>query len=289
MSRAVRTRGHGQGPTRRRSRGAAQRQRHTGPVRTQTLQPAPPGSTREAGWLAGVVPPDPFFDGSSSAGFAATVRLLHPATDADGAPVTWAQVAARTGRRLHPGSTWEEVSGTARTRRTTRSDWPGGEPELGELGGAGWDALLGHLTRWSGSGASCVAALDEDLPWVSGAGVGSYGDPHHVEPPQGPAFPAEVLSAAPRVRLLRTCLLLTGPLAAVRTLGRSRRSREQHWFERHGPTALWPADRSWLVLTDLDADCTLVAGPRTLIDAVVADDRLEPRPRASTAPDPAAG
>ncbi|WP_432571008.1 hypothetical protein [Kineococcus sp. SYSU DK005] len=250
-------------------------------MRPQTLQPAPARSTRDATWLSSVVPPEPFLHGCCFPTFAATARLLHPATDTDGDPVTWAQVAARTGRRLHPHSTWEDVSATVHTRRTTRSDWPGGEPELGELGEAGWDALLSHLTRWSGSSASCTIALDEGLPWVSGAGLDVYGDPHHVEPAQGPAFPADVVSTAPRVQVLRTCLLLAGPLAAVRALGRTRRYREQRWFERHGPTALWPADRSWLVLSDLDADCTVVAGPRTLVDAVAADGRLETRPEAS--------
>ncbi|MCI2237992.1 hypothetical protein MO973_38040 [Paenibacillus sp. TRM 82003] len=252
----------------------------------QQLRPARPSTVPDAIWSSDAVPPDLFTPGGGTVEeFAATARLLHPASDTDGQPVTWAQVAARTGHGLHPHSTWDEVSGAVHTRRSTRSGWPGGAPELGELGEPGWDALLSHLTLWSGSGsgAACLLAVAEDLPWVrGGAHVGFYGDPHHTGPPQEPAFTAEVLTAAPRVQLLRTCLLLAGPLAAVRTLGRTWRYQDRHWFERHGPTALWPVERSWLVLTDLDADCTVVAGPRALIDAVRADDRLEARPQAAS-------
>ncbi|WP_432536830.1 hypothetical protein [Kineococcus arenarius] len=211
-------------------------------MRTPQLQPAPPGSAAGATWLSSALPPDLFTPRGCAL---------------DG--------FAATARLLHPAGDVD------------------GHPELGELGEPGWDALLSHLTRWSGSDAACLLAVDEDLPWVrGGAHVGFYGDPHHSEPPQEPAFGAELLTAAPRVQLLRTCLLLSGPLAAVRTLGRTWRHRDRRWFERHGPTALWPAGRSWLVLTDLDADRTVLAGPRTLVDAVSADDRLEAQPQAAS-------
>ncbi|WP_432521022.1 hypothetical protein [Kineococcus sp. SYSU DK006] len=94
-------------------------------------------------------------------GFAAAARLLHPATDEHQRPSTWAQVAARTGHPLHPASTWEQAAGTVRTRRTTREDWPGGPPVNGELGETDWDALLGHLSRYSGAGATCYLAVDD--------------------------------------------------------------------------------------------------------------------------------
>ena len=37
----------------------------------------------------------------------------------------------------------------------------------------------------------------------------------------------------------------------------------------------WPADRSWFVATEIDFEWTFVAGERTLIDRLLADDRLE--------------
>ena len=169
-------------------------------------------------------------------GFAAAARLLHPPLDAAEHPATWARVAAHTGHHLGPDTSWEEVSSTVHTRRCTRTDWPGSEPDDGELGDAGRDALLDHLSRCSGAGAACYVAVDDIPPWVSGQGLGSYGDPHHLEPPQEPAFPPEVRNAAPRLEVgSRSYLLLTGPLHAVPTLGRTTRYRDQRWFERHSP------------------------------------------------------
>jgi len=52
------------------------------------------------------------------------------------------------------------------------------------------------------------------------------------------------------------------------------------WPERAGigglmPQMLWPADRTWSVASEIDWDSTIVAGSRSLIDAVLADERFE--------------
>ncbi|WP_369056597.1 hypothetical protein [Kineococcus terrestris] len=237
------------------------------------LQPAAPHTAASsAAWLRTRLVPGPH----APTGFAAAARLLHPARDEHEQPATWAQVATRTGQPLHPDTTWEQVSATVRTRRSSHSRWPGSDPHLGELGQAGWDALLRHLRRYSGTRAHCLLAVDENLPWVSGHGIGFYGDPHHIEPPQEPAFDAHVRARAPRLLTgSRSYLLLTGTLDAVPTLGRTLRYREERWFERYSPSLLWPLDRSWLVCTDLDFDYTFATGPRSLLEAVLADDRLE--------------
>ncbi|NAZ84293.1 hypothetical protein GTR02_21045, partial [Kineococcus sp. R8] len=156
----------------------------------------------------------------------------------------------------------------------------------GELGDTGWDALLSHLARYSGSSTRCLIAVDDSLTWVTGGpGVQFSGDPHHVEPPQDPAFSSWLLNSTPRLRVSsRSYLLLTAPLDALRTFGRTWRYQDQRWFERHSPSLLWPLDRSWLVLTDLDQDYTYIAGPRVLLDAVLADPRLEGQPQDTTPP-----
>lgn len=46
--------------------------------------------------------------------------------------------------------------------------------------------------------------------------------------------------------------------------------REASW-----PTAIWPLDQSWFVGSDVDLDCTLVGGPRALIDAILDASELE--------------
>jgi hypothetical protein len=41
------------------------------------------------------------------------------------------------------------------------------------------------------------------------------------------------------------------------------------------PNQWWSDDHSWCVATEIDFDSTLVAGSRALVDAVLADERLE--------------
>lgn len=38
---------------------------------------------------------------------------------------------------------------------------------------------------------------------------------------------------------------------------------------------IWPDDHAWVLVTEVDFDSTIVAGPRPLIDALVADPTLE--------------
>ena len=41
------------------------------------------------------------------------------------------------------------------------------------------------------------------------------------------------------------------------------------------PQLLWPGDQSWVVASEIDWDSTIVAGSRSLVDAVLADERFE--------------
>lgn len=41
------------------------------------------------------------------------------------------------------------------------------------------------------------------------------------------------------------------------------------------PQLLWPQDHSWVVASEIDWDSTIVAGSRSLVDAVLADERFE--------------
>lgn len=44
---------------------------------------------------------------------------------------------------------------------------------------------------------------------------------------------------------------------------------------RHAPNLIWPADRSWLVASEVDFDSTLVGGNAELIDTIVESPKLE--------------
>jgi hypothetical protein len=78
---------------------------------------------------------------------------------------------------------------------------------------------------------------------------------------------------ASRVRLpQRNYLLFEGPLEAATDFG---------WYLTWGqfvpqsPNLMWPQDRGWCVATEIDLPCTLVAGPKGLIERLEANPRLE--------------
>jgi hypothetical protein len=79
----------------------------------------------------------------------------------------------------------------------------------------------------------------------------------------------------PRVRLPhRDYLLYQGPAEAVVTLA----GLDGAWGQ--SPNIWWPADRAWCVATAIDLPWTYVGGPRGLIDAILAEDRIEALPAA---------
>lgn len=41
------------------------------------------------------------------------------------------------------------------------------------------------------------------------------------------------------------------------------------------PQLIWPEDHAWVLASEIDWDSTILAGPRGLVDAVLADDRFE--------------
>ncbi|MGO2519127.1 MAG: hypothetical protein ACTH8F_03305 [Microbacterium sp.] len=58
------------------------------------------------------------------------------------------------------------------------------------------------------------------------------------------------------------------------------RPAEEHGSEpwAQHPSILWPADRAWVMVSEIDYDSTIVAGSRALIQAICADAALEALP-----------
>jgi hypothetical protein len=58
------------------------------------------------------------------------------------------------------------------------------------------------------------------------------------------------------------------------------RELEEHGFppSAHTPSLVWPADRAWVIVTEVDYDSTIVGGTPELISALCADPRLETLP-----------
>lgn len=58
------------------------------------------------------------------------------------------------------------------------------------------------------------------------------------------------------------------------------RELEAHGFapSAHSPSLMWPADRAWVLVTEVDYDSTIVGGTPELVEALCTDARLEALP-----------
>jgi hypothetical protein len=224
----------------------------------------------EAGrWIA------PRLEGSSGKvgrqvpdGYDAYVRVFHRATDGEGIPVTWAQVAEALGRTAHRQMQWHKLVGAHNPPEMLGSEWPGSDPPIGLMDEATLAALCGVLEQHTENPESCFFGLSTIIGGV------------------WEAHPEAVELSLPQ----RGFVVFGGPLSAVDRVGfesgehwvtdvyrdghRERRKLPSRWRPR-APNLIWPADRSWLVHSEIDFDSTLVGGTRALIDALMSASDLE--------------
>ncbi|MGG5260420.1 hypothetical protein [Phycicoccus avicenniae] len=165
------------------------------------------------------------------AGFPRVVRVLHPV----GENGTWASVAARTGRTMHPLVQWRHIADHVVDGRSDDID-----PEEGSIPAGTLEAVLRH----------CPA--DGDVVHAVWSGFGG------VEPPE-PLL----------VGNLRDYALFTGPCVAVTDWP----GMDTPWGQ--SANYLWPSDRSWCAATEIDWDFTLVACADEVAGALLADPALE--------------
>jgi hypothetical protein len=250
--------------------------------------------------------------GVAGTGFAAYARVLHPVTavlddrtvvDASGDHPAldevrwrWADVAARTGTVMHSRVSWAAVCGRDDESDVTFPDgWRASPPEEGWFDPVVLAALTEHLAHATSTPDDLVAGFWagwSDLSGGSTLAVGWQGD--------------DVLSAQERAELdefsaRRTAShrrdqdALVASLAAPRFLWPERdlvlaatdlsTLADPTWLDdtrlgpvaplRHTPQMLWPEDHAWVVASEIDWDSTIVAGSRSLVDAVLADERFE--------------
>jgi hypothetical protein len=198
--------------------------------------------------------------------FEGYVRLFHPATDADGKPATWAQVAAELGGTAHREMQWHRLMGSAQPH-DDYSAWPGREPPIGELDEPTLKALCTILEDHTVDAEHCFFGLS--------------------------TIHAGVSETYPEAGLLRWThrdfVVLCGPLTAAGEGGYTSSNagitrlvdgtRKQVpptplWF-RQPPNLMWPDDHSWFAQSEYDLDSTLIGGSRELTDALLASPELE--------------
>lgn len=195
--------------------------------------------------------------------FDAYVRILHPGrifdgTSPEGRPVTWGEIARAEGRKASADAQWHSSEGAADLQNVIGANWDGSGPEIG-LG----REVLGRLCRvlanntsevehcyfgiWTGWGAENYAALWQLVGTRSDAGIPQFGVPRYAG---------------------RDYLLLCGPLkSAVELVEKS--------LMHTSPNYIWPSDRTWCLVTDVDLDSTLVGGSDLLIEEIIAEDKIE--------------
>ncbi|HJU01414.1 MAG TPA: hypothetical protein VJ966_09440 [Actinomycetes bacterium] len=204
-------------------------------------------------------------------GFPAYVRILHPARGPDDRPLRWAEVAAWSGRTMHPLAQFHAISRPAAIAPTGSAPWDGEPPPDGNLPAELLRIFCATLAEHTSTPESCWFCLWEGYGWLYGSpSVAVMGRRGAIPVP--PASPAQVLNG-PHVRLpSRDYLLFTGALAAATQLGWT---SPGGGFFPQSPNLFWPQDRAWCVASEIDLFCTLVAGSDELAEALVGDPRLE--------------
>ena len=204
-------------------------------------------------------------------GYRAYARILHPPRDADGEPVTWAEVAATTGRTVHALAQWHAVVDSPDMNNFGGSGWPHGSPIGGSLAEEALGPLCDVLAAHTTTPDDCVYGLWEGWGWIHGSpAIATLGSRESVASP----FTAQEL-ASPRLHLpSRDYLLLGGPVSAALALS----CYDESWPAWQSPNLLWAADRAWFLASEIDFDSTLVAGETDLIADILACPALESWP-----------
>jgi hypothetical protein len=209
-------------------------------------------------------------------GFDAYARILHPAWETGDRPVTWAQVAAWSGRTVHPRAQFEAIARPAAGGGITARPWQD-PPEPGTLPprllAALCDILAAHTRTpdhcwfcvWDGY--SRPAGPHAEVAATAPGGAADEPPQPRVLPPQFPPG----LTSLPEVLLPeRPYVLLEGPLDAAGELGMTTYDQS--------PSLFWGDDHAWLVATDVDLDSTYLGGSAALVRDLLADGRLEAVP-----------
>lgn len=177
-------------------------------------------------------------------GFQAYARVLHPAGE-----TRWSEIAAITGRLLHPEVQWQHLVAPAGgviapTQWDAKSRWT--MPEAGTLPPRQRLRLSRLLTPFTSTPSRAWFAL-----WDG------YGDLA-----AGLREPGQ-----PRLRLPhRDYIVFFGDMAELSA------------WPRSGPNLWWPEDRAWFVCSEIDLVSTYVAGSSGLVAKLAADAELEALP-----------
>ncbi len=235
-----------------------------------------------------------------------------------GEPVTWAQTATAMGTAMHALAQWRALiaPGVIAQNEDFARDpagWRYIDPREGQLEPTSLAAVAGVLTEHTTTPGSGFAALWEGWGGVTG-GMG-YGasrvlfspagqdDPRHAgvlgrsardvfndvfrRPQWQPGILSDEISRGPRFKLPDRAYVLFRAATVdfadpgwILTAPWRDRASEEHGFaaDAESPSLLWPEDRAWVLVSEVDFDSTIVAGSHELVRALCGDARLEALP-----------
>lgn len=202
-----------------------------------------------ADWLAAALPPAAPADATVASlvppVFPAYARVFHPAAryaGDDDVDVTWAEVAAANATVAHPAMEWGSITGLMEFYdQADQSPLWDGAPARGHLPADVAQTLIDVLRRHTETPQECWFGVPADL------------------------VPAD---AGPLELGGNDFWLIRGPIELA-----SANLAEEPSEQSAG--IWWPADRAWLVVTDIDLVTTYVGGSSACIAEIVAHPRLE--------------
>lgn len=214
-------------------------------------------------------------------GYPAYARILHRARGPRSGSVRWAEVAAATGRVLHPLAQFASLAGRWQYERRVGLGWPGKNPDEGTLDLEQLRELCRILAAHTTTAELCWLTVWEGWGNLPSAWPRSYPrirQPHRAyflfQLPLGDVVDFSIAidsfheeSSSSRYLVSSSSAAAAADDVAVPTGGRPVRTQS--------PSQWWPADRAWAVATEIDFDSTLVAGSDALIQEIVNSAELE--------------
>jgi hypothetical protein len=243
-------------------------------------------------------------------GYAAYARVFHPATrdrraasawrrqdrsaavDVETETVPWSTVARAFGTSMHALAQYHRLPGPASEPYGEVLDadgWRYSAPLQGNLEPEVLAALTsvlcvhtstpgqGVAAIWEGWGGLTSSAGYSRLTFHSdGPGTTSTTQPAGDGGPGSGLLPASVVNG-PKLELPGRRHFLFSAAPAAFTDPQWTRAAPWHHDPRwpQSPSLLWPDDRAWVMVTEVDFDSTIVAGSNALVAALVADPGVE--------------
>lgn len=193
--------------------------------------------------------------------------------------VSWAEVAAWSGRALHPLVEWETLS-TPVDPLTPGRPWDGEEPGEGTLGDGQLAALLPLLAAHTTTPEECFFGLWDGFGFLHKGGVtftivaDTPEERASARADMTANWPGLDVSRLPLLHLPeRDYLLFRGPVRDADRVGVGLGPYANE--DRMGPNLTWPADRSWFLATEIDLTSTYLACTRALADSLLAAPDVE--------------